>query len=187
MPSCHNSSGLSTGEQCPQSFVAHTDSSCQHKVGGTKDCSGERREQDSDNPHLLLDPAMLSSHSPSQSGTHHIGHIRRGSTLQQGLDDGQVPHEGSHMQGGQAGLWRERGQEPRWGLMALPTSLPAPSLGHAPAQRQTLGPQSGTSTLAGELRGTRRAAASPAVPLPRREQAVGGCCQAQQVLSCKEL
>ena len=113
MPSCSCSSGLSTGEQCPQPFLAPTSSSCQHKAGGTT--GSPQTEQDSGNPHLLLDPATLSSHSPSQGGTHHIGHIRRGSTLQQGLDDGQVPHEGGHMQGGQARLWRERGQEPRWG------------------------------------------------------------------------
>lgn len=143
MPSCSLSSGLSTGEQCPQPFLAPTSSSCQHKVGGTKDCSGEQRAQDSGNPHLLLDPAMLSSHSPGQGGTHHIGHIRRGSTLQQGLDDGQMPHEGGHMQGGQARLWREKGQEPRWGLTASATSLPAPSspsLGHAPAEANSGSP-----------------------------------------------
>lgn len=77
-----------------------TGSSCQHKAEGTRDCSGEQ-VQDLD---ILLSPNKLSSQSPSQGGTHHVGHIRRGSTLQQSLDDGQVSHEGSHMQRGQAGL-----------------------------------------------------------------------------------
>lgn len=72
---------------------------CQHKAEGTRYCSGEQRVQDLD---ILLNLNKLSSQSPIQGGTHHIGHIRRGSTLQQCLDNGQVSHEGSHMQGGQA-------------------------------------------------------------------------------------
>lgn len=36
----------------------------QHKTGVTRDCSGEQRKQDVGNPHLLLDPTRLSSHSP---------------------------------------------------------------------------------------------------------------------------
>lgn len=81
-----------------------TGSVCQHKAEGTRDCSSEQRVQDLGNSHIPLNPNKLSSQSPSQGGTHHVGHIRRGSTLQQSLDNGQMPHEGSHMQGGQAGL-----------------------------------------------------------------------------------
>lgn len=58
-----------------------------------------------------LHPTTVSPNGSSQASTHHIGHIRRCSTLQQGFDDGQMPHEGSHMQGGQARLWRESSKE----------------------------------------------------------------------------
>lgn len=78
-----------------------TGSLCQHKREGTRGCSGQQKVQDLD---ILLNPNKLSSRSPSQGGTHHVGHIRRGSTLQQSLDNGQVSHEGSHMQGCQARL-----------------------------------------------------------------------------------
>lgn len=75
------------------------------------------------------------------------------------------------------------GAEDLANISSLPPS--SPSLGHAPAQRQTLGPQPGPSSLAAELRGRRRATASPAAPLPCRERAAGRCCQARR--SCKEL
>lgn len=96
---------LNRGEQCLQPcwFLVHgvRARQSQHKAEGTRHCSGEQRVQELD---ILLNPNNPSSQSPSQGGTHHVGHIGRGSTLQQSLDDGQVSHEGSHMQGGQARL-----------------------------------------------------------------------------------
>lgn len=71
----------------------------------------EHRKQGAAPP---LHPTTVSSNGSSQARTHHIGHIRRCSTLQQGFDDGQVPHEGSHMQRGQAGLWRESTKASCW-------------------------------------------------------------------------
>lgn len=78
---------------------------------GAPGISQESRERDVGNLDLLLHPPIVSPHSPSQARTHHIGHIRRCSALQQGLNNGQVPHEGSHVQRGQAGLRREGGQD----------------------------------------------------------------------------
>lgn len=99
MPSCSHSSALNRGEQCLQPLLVPC-ASTKQRAPGTAQVS-RVRVQDLD---ILLNPNKLSSQSPSQGGTHHVGHIRRGSTLQQSLDDGQVSHEGSHMQGGQARL-----------------------------------------------------------------------------------
>lgn len=56
------------------------------------------------------------------------------------------------------------GAEDLANISSLPPS--SPSLGHAPAQRQTLGPQPGPRSLAAEPRGRRRATTSPAAPCP---------------------
>lgn len=128
--------------------------------------------QDSNIP---LNPNKLNSQRPGQGGTHHVGHIRRGSTLQQSLDDGQVPHEGSHMQGGQAGLGRERGQKPKWDLMALPMSLTVPSFSPGQVSAEAKSAPRAWQMSVEETQG-------PAVP-PAPPCSLGRCCQAKQVLS----
>lgn len=98
MPSYSHSSALNRGEQCLQPLLVLCASTKERAPGAA------RVNRRCKTRIILLNPNKLSSQSPSQGGTHHVGHIRRGSTLQQSLDNGQVSHEGSHMQGCQAGL-----------------------------------------------------------------------------------